>query len=240
MSLRFPIYFLSYDEENAEENWFALKERFAHAKRIHGIAGIQRAHQICAETCETSHFFVVDGDNQIRQDFSFTIAPDLYHPESIHVWRCKNPVNDLVYGYGAIKLFPKSPFERVRMQMDLSTGLGVPYKIIPMVASETHFHSSPHQAWRGAFREAAKLARQVDLNPNDSESLQRLNAWCSLGENRPNGKWVILGALEGRAFARTHSGDSRNLEKINDFDWLKTVFIEKFQQDGRLSEIYPA
>ncbi len=240
MSLRFPIYFLSYDEENAEKNWLRLKARFPQARRIHGIAGIQRAHQMCAETCETSHFFVVDGDNQIHPDFEFHIHPNDFHPESIHVWRCKNPVNDLVYGYGAIKLFPKSPFERVRMRMDLSTGLGVPYKIIPIVASETHFHPTPYQAWRGSFRESAKLTRQVELNPSDSESLQRLNAWCSMGENRPNGRWVILGARAGRAYAQEQSGDTRNLEKINDFDWLKTVFIEKFQQDGRLSEIYPA
>lgn len=240
MSVVFPIYFLSFDEANAEENWLELKMRFPSARRIHGIPGIHRAHKICALTCESTHFFVVDGDNRVRSDFRFDIPDEQFHPDAVHVWRCQNPVNDLVYGYGAIKLFPRAPFESVQMKMDLSTGLGVPYKIIPTIASETHFHPTPFQAWRGAFRESAKLTKQIATNPNDSQSLHRLDAWCKNGGQRPNGRWVIEGAKSGKAFALSNLSDSKNLEKINNFDWLEGLFIEKFHQDGRVSEIYPS
>ena len=239
-ALTFPIYFLSYDEPNAEENWQELQKRYPRSKRLHGISGIQRAHQMCALDCDSTHFFVVDGDNKVDPGFRFSISSQQFDPKAIHVWRCKNPVNDLVYGYGAIKLFPVSPFKKIEMGLDLSTGLGVPYKILPEVASETHFHHTPFQAWRGAFRESAKLTKQIAMNPNDSQSLHRLDAWCKNGGQRPNGRWVIEGAKSGKAFALSNLSDSKNLEKINNFDWLEGLFIEKFHQDGRVSEIYPS
>ncbi len=27
--------------------------------------------------------------------------------DCLHVWRAKNPINDLIYGVGGVKLFPK-------------------------------------------------------------------------------------------------------------------------------------
>jgi hypothetical protein len=238
MSLRFPIFFLSYDEPNAEENWALLSHRFSDATRIHGIQGILQAHQACAESCSTSHFFVVDGDNQVLPNFHFLVSEHDFHPEAIHVWRCKNPVNDLVYGYGAIKLFPAAPLIGTRMEIDLSTGLGVPYKILPHVASETHFHASPFHAWRGAFRESAKLTWQLIEKGQHTETAARLETWCTIGADRPNGRWAILGANAGKSFAMDCSSARGNLKQLNDFDWLKTTFIEKFSLHGTREEIH--
>ncbi len=235
---QFPIFFLSYDEPNAEENWQRIFQRFPTTTRIHGVAGILKAHQTCASACSTSHFFVVDADNQVLPSFDFHISEGDFHPEAIHVWRCKNPVNDLVYGYGAIKLFPAAPLRAAQMGVDLSTSLGVPYKIIHSVASETHFHASPFHAWRGAFRESAKLTRQLLEVGHQEETASRLETWCTIGGARPNGSWSMLGANDGHTFAKECVRSPENLKRVNDFDWLKTTFIEKFSLHGTREEIY--
>ena len=35
-------------------------------------------------------------------DFKYTTK----EKDMVHVYRCMNPINDLVYGYGGVKLFP--------------------------------------------------------------------------------------------------------------------------------------
>ena len=67
------IIFLSYDEPNADDNWHKLKDRYPHAKRVHGIKGIWEAHCECAKVSRSDHFFLVDGDNEILPEFDFEL-----------------------------------------------------------------------------------------------------------------------------------------------------------------------
>ena len=49
-------------------------------------------------------FWIVDGDAVIEDDFNFDyVAED---NRAVHVWRSKI-INDLVYGYGGVKLLHK-------------------------------------------------------------------------------------------------------------------------------------
>jgi hypothetical protein len=226
MKENFPIFFLSFDEANAESHWYKLKAKAPRAVRVHGVQGIFAAHKICASKSNASHFFVVDGDNTVEDQFNFSISEELFHPSAIHVWRCKNAVNDLIYGYGAIKLFPTKPVLETHNTLDLSTGLIAPYKIISELASTTHFNTDPFRSWRSGFREAVKLSFQV-LTKGSRESEDRLKIWCSKGEDRPFGKWCINGALTGKAYAERHFHQQEYLKNINDFHWLQKTFVEK-------------
>ena len=56
------VFFLSYDEPFADENFELLKMFAPHAKRVHGIKGIFDAHKECARQSKTGHFYVCDAD----------------------------------------------------------------------------------------------------------------------------------------------------------------------------------
>ena len=108
------IFYISYDEPNAEENWADLLNKVPWAKRVHGVKGFDAAHKTCAEQSETDRFITVDGDNIVMDEF-FNQAlefPEKDHDgndisESIFSWNAKNLLNGLVYGNGGLKCWPK-------------------------------------------------------------------------------------------------------------------------------------
>lgn len=217
------IIFLSYDETNAERNWLALQERFPHARRVHGVKGVKAAHQQAAALSSGDFFFIVDGDNVIHEDFKFTLD---FKPEkdTLYVWRCKNPVNDLVYGYGGVKLYNKFVLLELNKptSIDVATTVAVKYKPVMVAASTTVFNATAFEAWRGAFREAVKLTMNVLQNRGDKASNERLQSWRTLGADRLNGNWCLKGANQGHAFALAHAQNPNELARINDFDWFRT------------------
>lgn len=217
------IIFLSYDETNAEKNWQALQKRFPNAQRVHGVKGVKAAHQQAAVLSSSDFFFIVDGDNVIHDDFNFTVD---FVPEkdTLYVWRCQNPVNDLVYGYGGVKLYNKFVLLDLNKptSIDVATTVAVKYKPIMVSASTTVFNSTPFEAWRGAYREAVKLTMNVLQNVGDRASNERLNAWCTMGSGRLNGNWCLKGANQGKAFAMKYARSPEQLALINDFDWLRS------------------
>jgi hypothetical protein len=219
------IIFLSYDETNAEKNWHALRCRFPHAQRVHGIKGVKQAHQKAAQLARSEFFFIVDADNEIHDDFSFEVSFPV-EKDTLYVWRCLNPVNDLVYGFGGVKLYNK--FLLLELQrptsLDVATTVAAKYKPVFMTASTTAFNSSPYEAWRGAFRECTKLTINVHGGKGDKESQKRLDNWCQQGADRPNGPACMHGARQGQQYALANLNQHENLSLINDFDWLKSYF----------------
>lgn len=218
------IIFISYTESNADSNWSDLKARFPHAKRVHGVEGIQNAHALAAEKSQSHFFFVVDGDNKIKPDFEFNEPTTKLSEQSLYVYRCHNPMNDLVYGYGAVKLYNKKLLQkRIDAQfVDLATTITEKYVVVPEIASETHFFNTPEEAWRGAFRECAKLSSEALKGQVSEETSNRLKAWCeNTKSNLSNSHWVSLGAEQGKEFGKNQSDQ---IHLINDFQWLSKTF----------------
>ena len=115
-------------------------------------------------------FWVVDADAEIEQDFKFDYIPDVYDEEVVHVWASKNPINELEYGYGGVKLFPTEMVRNANTWgLDFTTGLSNRFKSMPQLSCVTRFNTDPFSTWRSAFRECVKLT----LN-EDEESKQRL------------------------------------------------------------------
>jgi hypothetical protein len=227
------IIFLSYRESNAEENWAELKTRFPNAKRVHGVKGIYEAHRAAAELSDTDFFFLVDGDNKICESFRFELKEIQPKQDTIYVWRCLNPVNKLCYGYGAIKLYNKFLLSSEEREFrDLATTVARHYHIVHEVASETHFHATPIEAWRGAFRECVKLQCQVLENSNDIHSQQRLQKWCNdYNPKVSNSSWVKLGAKMAQDFVLDSAKGAQKAKLlINDFDQLEQLWQQVLQK----------
>ena len=158
----FDIIFISYQEPNAETNWKALKERFPMAKRVHGVKGIHQAHIQAANKSLTKMFYAVDGDAEILDDFNFDYKVSEWDLDCVHVWRSKNPINNLEYGYGGVKLLPKTLTQKVDVTVpDMTTSISKKFKPIPAVSNITRFDTDPFNTWKSAFRECVKLASKT-------------------------------------------------------------------------------
>lgn len=228
----FDVFFISYDEPDADRRWARVKELAPHAERVHGIEGILNAHIECSRRAITGNFFVVDGDAWLIDNWSFDFEPhqkDLVYEtvsqrECTIVWPSKNAVNDLIYGYGGVKLFNKKAFQNVEPAVDITTSTHRPFVAMEKLSCLTEFNDTPFGAWRGAFRECTKLSSKIIVNQVDHETEQRLHTWCTVGEERKNGAWAVLGAKMGKEYGSKHRESAKSLEKINDYKWLKDEF----------------
>lgn len=225
----YDIVFISYQETNADENFARLTERFPMAKRIHGVKGIHQAHIAAAKRCFTKMFWIVDGDAIVTDDFDFTYVASEWDLDTVHVWRSQNPINDLVYGYGGVKLFPRQlTINMDTSKPDMTTSITNKFKAMPDVSNITAFNTSPFETWRSAFRECVKLSSKVIDRQNDDETDNRLHAWCTVGEDRHYGKYAIAGANAGAAYGIEYKNDLDALKMINNFEWLKEQFNEQY------------
>ena len=225
----YDIVFISYQEPNADENYDKLLKRFPLAKRIDGVKGIHKAHIAAAKKWFTKMFWIVDGDAHIVDSFNFDYEVPKHQLDHVHVWRARNSVNALVYGYGGVKLFPR----RMTINMDvnkpdMTTSISGKFKAIQELANITVFNTDPFNTWKGAFRECVKLSSLVIDRQKDEETFKRLHTWCTRGKTKPFGEYAIQGALAGKAYGEENRNLPKNLQKINDFDWL----LERFNENA--------
>ena len=218
----YDIVFISYNEPNAEENWQTLKLKFPTAKRVDGVKGIHQAHISAAKKCFTKMFWVVDGDAVVEPNFNFNYIVDEYNLDTVHVWRSINPINDLVYGYGGVKLLPR----RMTIKMDttkpdMTTSISDQFKSMPEISNITAFNTDPFNTWKSAFRECAKLASKSIDRQKTEETDKRLKIWTTIGHDKEFGEYAIQGANMGMEFGLANESD---ISLINNFDWLQEKF----------------
>jgi hypothetical protein len=224
----FEIFFISYQESNADENWAKLKSKFPISQRIHGVKGIHQAHIAAAKQSLTKMFYVVDGDSVIADDFNFNYEVNKLEKGHVHVWFSQNPVNGLVYGYGGVKLLPK--LETINMDVtcpDMTTSISKHFKAIPTISNVTVFNTDPFNTWKSAFRECVKLSSKIIDRQKSEETLHRLNVWCTSGADRPFGQESIAGAIAGKEYGSANKDNLKALKNINDFDWLKEYYEQQ-------------
>ena len=238
------IFYISYDEPNAEEHWADLLNKVPWAKRIHGVKGFDAAHKAAAEQSETERFITVDGDNIVMDDFfeQHLEIPDTDHDgndisQSIFSWNAKNLLNGLVYGNGGLKCWPTEYTKTIRTHeaTDDEEGMEFCWKLnyIQMndIFSEVHQTASPFQAFRAGFREGVKMSLDQGkrVAPDDFirkiwyGNYNRLQTWCNIGSDVENGLWAIYGARLGCDMT-VLSDWNPNL--IADYDWFKQFFYE--------------
>ena len=223
--MRYDIIFISYNEPQADENFARLKARFPYAQRVQGIKGIHQAHIAAAKKAFTKMFWVVDADAQILDTFNFDYVVSEYDLENVHVWRSRNPINDLEYGYGGVKLLPKSLTQNMdTSKPDMTTSISLLFKAMPEISNVTAFNVDAFNTWKSAFRECVKLASKTIDRQDDLDTNYRLNVWCTRGLDRPFGREAIEGAVQGKQYGLENKDNNEALKMINDFDWLRERF----------------
>lgn len=215
---------MSYEEPNADKHWDIVKKKFPWSRRSHGVKGLPNAHQACAKMARTEMYYVIEGDNLISEDFDPSFKPDKYGKDAVYVWRARNSVNDLVYGYSGIKLFPTQKVLDVDVDkvVDFTTAISTKFVPYQVVGSTVHYDTDPFNTWKAAFRECTKLTSKVIPGQKNDEDDARLRTWTTIG-NGDFGDFSIAGALSGAEYGK-YNNDYKN---INDWKWLE----ERFEQE---------
>jgi hypothetical protein len=223
------VVFISYGEPNAEENWARVQERAPHAKRVDGVKGIFAAHCRAAELATTDMFYVVDGDAWLVDDWTFDYQPNIWNRDCAYIWTSRNPINNLEYGYGGVKLFPRQKLIDAWLWqgLDMTTEVMKDITVMPEVSNETRFNTDEFSAWRSAFRECVKLSYHLEQNPYDWRAEEKLMTWTNTDLARPFTKYSLMGATDAVEFVKQHTDNLKMLLKVNDRTWLKKQFINK-------------
>ena len=216
------IVFISYDEPSAEQRYNELKARFPRAKWCKDVAGQTLAYMVAANMSETDYFFAVFPKLEIVKSFKFDFQPDRLKNPCHYIFHCKNPVNDLEYGHGAVLLYNK----QIVMQTTdpgLDFTLSGAHEVVPILSAINHFNETPWLAWRTAFREVIKLL-QAKMTV---EGRFRLKKWLTMGVG-DNADWVHKGANDAKNYFDEHKGKNNELMKSYDFEWLKKYYESKY------------
>jgi len=240
----YDIIYLSYDEPNAEKNYADLLTKVPWAKRIHGVKGSDAAHKACAEISETDRFITVDGDNIVHADFlnvELDFSENEYLEKAVISWCGKNIINDLMYGNGGLKCWPREYVLSMRThenadpdnahaQVDFCWD--VEYIQMNECFSTVYNNATSQQAWRAGFREGVKMALNQGVKPTVEEfyenhwrCLHWLYIWMMVGSDVEHGDWANLGARAG--LYKTMCTDW-NYVQVRDFDYLNNLWDEEF------------
>ena len=227
----FDIFMISFHEAEADENFHKLTHRFPEAQHVKNVKGIGNAHKQVGELAKTEMVYVVDADADVMDHFQFDFQPPMSNRKNTtYVWRARNPINDLEYGYGAIKLFPRQQLIDMGHELpDFTTGAAF-FQPISDVSNITRFNKDPFRTWRSAFRECVKLASSVNPNQKQEETDARLETWCTVDNGGRFGRYCIKGANEGKAYGLANKDNVEALNKINDFEWLREQFVESMKK----------
>lgn len=239
------IFYLSYDEPNAEDNWADLLNKVPWAKRVHGVKGFDKAHKECARRSETDRFITVDADNIVMDDFFEQVLdiPDTDREgndisQSIFSWNGKNLLNGLVYGNGGLKCWPRQYVLEMKTHEEAEDDEGMEfcwklnYIQLNDTFSEVHQTATPFQAFRSGFREGVKMSLDQGKRVAAHEfkdkiwygNYNRLQVWCNIGNDVENGLWAIYGARLGCKMTVLSNWDT-NL--ISDYEWFAEFFYKE-------------
>lgn len=226
----YDIVFISYKEVNADKHFNELYKRFPIVQRVDGVQGIHKAHKTAASKCLTKMFWVVDGDAKVLDDFNFDFMPEKRNENVVHVWRSKNPINNLEYGYGGVKLLPR----RLTLEMkedttDMTTSISNRFKAMEQVSNISVFNTNAFNTFKSAFRECVKLSSKVIDRGDDKETDSRLNVWCTVGKDKLYGEYAIKGALAGKEYGSESKDLPSKLKLINNFTWLEEYYKYKMK-----------
>ena len=235
--LRYPQYgfdalndiiFISYDEPEADTNWYKLLDKFPRAKRVHGVSGMENALKAAASASDTPYFYAVFAKTEIHPTFNFDIGADYWQKPKHYIFYSENTVNGLRYGHMGIVLYNRDmvlnapPFGEFGTDYTLSFD----HEVVPIVSCYGSFNASPYHTWRTAFREAHKLREFTDTMPN-VETQYRLHIWRTIA-NGNHAEWALRGANDGVRFYEDNMDTPEVRRNTFRWEWLRNHFTQLY------------
>ena len=157
---------LSFDEPLAHELHTRLESVFGtRVKRLHRVSPMRRALELSAQLVDTDVYWLADGDFEIAPDFDPAAEPPLADGVAMAVYQAMNPICDLVYAYGGLKLIRTQALREIDTStVDVLAAIGhVEFPQKP--AGTTRFNQTPFHTWRAGFREVAMMVRGQRIRP---------------------------------------------------------------------------
>ena len=232
--LPYDVAFISYKEPNAIKHFEKLQNKIRqedsriNLRWVRDVKGIHQAHKKAAELSTTRMFFVVDGDADMCDDFTFDYQVPVWDETTVHVWRSINPVNGLQYGNGGVKLLPRLLTQNVDVNTtDMTTSISDRFKVVDQLSNYTVFNTNAYNTWKSAFRECTKLASKSITGQIDDETEDRLQAWLHPIPDASFRAEAKRGAEQGTVFGKENKNKPEVLALINDFDWLEEKFNDQ-------------
>jgi len=219
------IIFISYDEPSAVKRWKTLKQKFPRAKWCKNIKGQTEAYHTAAKMSNTDWFFAVFPKLELVDTFDFEFQPDRLKNPCHYIFNCKNPVNGLEYGHGAVILYNKD-ITLATIDPGLDFTLSGPHDSAPILSAINHYNETPWLAWRTAFREVMKLKQSLDVAPS-VESSYRLKIWLTKAEGK-HGEWSLHGSKDASDYYDNYKDSYEDLMNSYDFEWLENFYKEKY------------
>jgi hypothetical protein len=217
------IVFISYDEPEADINWNMLQSKYARAKRVHGVEGMENALAAAAELSSTAWYFAVFGKTELYPGFDFVFQPDYLQQPKHYIFYSENRVNKLVYGEMAIIMYNcRLILENQNKEFGLDYTLSFPHEVVPIISTYGNFDTSPYHTWRTAFREVSKLYDMQEKSPSiDTE--YRINIWETVAKG-DYAEWALSGAKDGREFYYKYKDDFAYRKNSFNWQWLRNYF----------------
>ena len=129
-------------------------------------------------------------------------------------------MNNLVYGYGGVKLLPRELTLNMNIgTADMTTSISNRFRPMEQISNVSAFNTTPFDTWKSAFRECVKLSSKVIDRQEDAETEARLDAWC-----KSDDLIAVNGALAGRKYGNKNKNNKEAIFKINDFAWLEETY----------------
>jgi hypothetical protein len=187
----FDVFFISYDEPNAELNFDHLLTKFKDTKRIEGISGISNAYAEVFKQATTDFVYIVEGDNFVLDTFEFSEPID----DNIHAWPCINRSTQTNSFNGGIKLFPVEPMKQhIFNKIDVLLSIDYPcfYEI---TAGSVHafdtdeFHTVSH-----TIKQYLRLSMMRNVGEQGID--EEWNRWITPEWHSPARKDLITKAIE--------------------------------------------
>lgn len=218
-TVEFPqnVFFVSYDEVNADANFEELLKQAPYAGRIHGIQGMVPALKKCAESATTPWFWAVFGKTKIVDNFNWAWTPDFFKNPCNYVFHGYNPVLEHAYGHGGVILYNTEWVESVK-DWGFDFTMSHELETVPILSTYVDYANTPMTAWRTAVREGYKLAYHLSRRPSIEDEFI-LDLWLTKDATE-NGPWSKLGAHMGQEMFKQGIG----YEQLMDWEWLRQTF----------------
>lgn len=221
------IFFISYQETNAELNWRRLLSYHKDAKRLHGIKGINNVHILANQLSETEYFWVIDGDNYLIKELEYN------NPNTdLIIFHTIDPLNELPFTLGSAKLWRKDSFINHDMDKgDFTLFSTINSRLDTEIFTINNYNFTAYETWKTSFRHCVKLISPILSSIRTKDNLDMyLNRWKNTKDSpKLHSNWAYNGYIDAQRFVKDSNNDMKILGLINDYQWLDEHFQTIYQ-----------